>query len=114
MILEMGFELKEEQMGRMLAQCMQRPGIVGPSGILRIPNLHSCNSCPRGADMHDNQALADCAAPGSRSKRCLCCLMKTSTSAFLQVPNASIPVEHFLRGLGVLVQRNFPVRLSYF
>ena len=28
MILEMGFELKEEHMGRMLAQCMQRPGIV--------------------------------------------------------------------------------------
>lgn len=29
--------------------------------------------------------------------------------AFSQAPNAMIPVEHFLRGLGVLVQRNFPV-----
>ena len=32
--------------------------------------------------------------------------------SLLQVPNAAIPVEHFLRGLGVLVQRNFPVWLS--
>ena len=30
----------------------------------------------------------------------------------LQVPNAMIPVESFLRGLGVLVQRNFPVYLA--
>jgi hypothetical protein len=29
-----------------------------------------------------------------------------------QVPNAMIPVESFLRGLGVLVQRNFPVYLA--
>ena len=28
MILEMGFLIKQDQMGRMLAQCMQRPGIV--------------------------------------------------------------------------------------
>ena len=32
MILEMGFEIKEEQMGRLLAQCMQRPGIAPCSG----------------------------------------------------------------------------------
>ena len=28
MILEMGFLIKQDQMGRMLAQCMQRPGIA--------------------------------------------------------------------------------------
>lgn len=28
MILEMGYEIKQDQMGRMLAQCMQRPGIA--------------------------------------------------------------------------------------
>lgn len=27
MILEMGFLIKQDHMGRMLAQCMQRPGI---------------------------------------------------------------------------------------
>ncbi|CAK9005681.1 unnamed protein product [Durusdinium trenchii] len=66
MILEMGFEIKQDQMGRMLAQCMQRPGIVQ-----------------------------------------ICMTIK-----LLQIaPNAMIPVEHFLRGLGVLVQRNFPVQI---
>ena len=36
---------------------------------------------------------------------------QASTFARLEVPTAFIPVEHFLRGLGVLVQRNFPVSL---
>eukprot|EP00930_Biecheleria_cincta_P047369 TRINITY_DN32820_c0_g1_i1.p1 TRINITY_DN32820_c0_g1~~TRINITY_DN32820_c0_g1_i1.p1 ORF type:complete len:1307 (-),score=272.20 TRINITY_DN32820_c0_g1_i1:41-3961(-) len=66
MILERGYLLSEEHMGRMLAQCMQRPGMVQ-----------------------------------------ICMTMK-----LLQiVPTAMIPVEHFLRGLGVLVQRNFPVQI---
>jgi len=66
MILEMGFSLTEEHMGRMLAQCMQRPGIVQ-----------------------------------------ICMTMK-----LLQIdPNAVIGVEYFLRGLGCLVQRNFPVQI---
>lgn len=30
-----------------------------------------------------------------------------------EVPGAMIPVESFLRGLGVLVQRNFPVCLGW-
>ncbi|CAJ1351673.1 unnamed protein product [Effrenium voratum] len=66
MILEMGFEIKQDQMGRMLAQCMQRPGIVQ-----------------------------------------ICMTIK-----LLQIsPNAVIPVEHFLRGLGMLVQRRFPAQI---
>lgn len=66
MILEQGYEIQKDHMERMLAQCVQRPGI--------------------------NQ---------------VCMTLK-----MLQInPNGAIAVEPFLRGLGVLVQRNFPVQI---
>jgi len=65
-ILESGFFVKQEQLERMLAQCVQRPGVVQVCMTLKI--LQIC-------------------------------------------PGATIGVEAFLRGLGVLVQRHAPVPL---
>lgn len=65
-ILEMGFEIQKEQLGQMLAQSVQRPGVVQVCMTLKLIAI---------------------------------------------VPTAQIPIEGFLRGLGVLVQRNAPVQL---
>lgn len=47
MILEMGFEIKQDQMGRMLAQCMQRPGIDTWQGCVDKPQLAAtCHDRP--------------------------------------------------------------------
>ena len=44
MILEMGFEIKQDQMGRMLAQCMQRPGIdTWPKGVDKPKHAATCH-----------------------------------------------------------------------
>ena len=51
--------------------------------------------------------------PAVRGKLLILSERQASTFARLEVPTAFIPVEHFLRGLGVLVQRNFPVSLYY-
>merc|ERR1719265_1720953 len=62
----MGFELQKEHLERMLAQCVQRPGVTQ-----------------------------------------VCMTLKLIT----MTPMATVGVEAFLRGLGVLVQRNAPVQL---
>mmetsp|Transcript_30043 Transcript_30043/g.84639 ORF Transcript_30043/g.84639 Transcript_30043/m.84639 type:complete len:1295 (+) Transcript_30043:66-3950(+) len=65
-ILEQGFEVKKEQLERMLAQSVQRPGVVQVAMTLRLVSMSA---------------------------------------------SASVGIEPFLRGLGVLVQRNAPVQL---
>lgn len=65
-ILERGFEIQQEHLERMLAQCVQRPGVVQACMTLKLVQI---------------------------------------------CPSAMIGIEPFLRGLGVLVQRNAPVQL---
>eukprot|EP00913_Durusdinium_trenchii_P009097 g8552.t1 len=72
-IAETKAAIRIDQMGRMLAQCMQRPGIVQICMTIK--------------------------------------LLQIAWGPYRHAPNAMIPVEHFLRGLGVLVQRNFPVQI---
>merc|ERR1711920_929076 len=66
MILEAGYVIKQEHMDRLLAQCVQRPGVHQVCMALKLLQI---------------------------------------------MPSAGIGVEAFLRGLGVLVQRNAPVQL---
>jgi len=65
-VLERGFEFKKEHLEQMLAQSVQRPGVVQVCMTLQLVAIS---------------------------------------------PTAAIGIEAFLRGLGVLVQRNAPVQL---
>jgi len=65
-ILEMGYEVPKDLLGKMMAQVVQRPGVIQVCMSIKLLQI---------------------------------------------LPSASIPVESFLRGLGVLVQRNAPVQL---
>merc|ERR1712187_694285 len=64
--LESGFFVKQEHIDRMLAQCVQRPGIHQVAMSLKLLQI---------------------------------------------IPNGHIGIEAFLRGLGMLMQRNAPVQL---